>query len=64
MSCSKKLGFLIWFDSIEGNVVARVVGLFGKPALKEVKSQKMSVTKNSVKIVQFHMQACFCMSRS
>ena len=44
--------------------MARVVGLFGKPALKEVKSQKMSATKNSVKIVQFHMQACFCMSRS
>ena len=45
MSCSKKLGFFIWFDSIEGNVavVACVVGLLGKPAFKEAKSQKISV---------------------
>ena len=48
MSCSKKLGFLIWFDSIEGNVavVACVVGLLGKPALKEAKFQKISAFKN------------------
>ena len=47
MSCSKKLGFLIWFDSIEGNVagVACVVGLLGKPASKEAKFQKMSTFK-------------------
>ena len=55
MSCSKKLGFLIWLDSIEGNVavVACVVGLLGKPALKEAKSQKISAFKSFLFHVHF-----------